>query len=130
MSCEDSSSSSYENCECTTAAMMFEEGTLQCPDGSDDAPYCPSDCNVCDTCLSLLGCTETRPGSPIGTFDPNLMWMVIAALSGIILGLIAMTVHRRDVKDLEENLMEGEVGDAAVAPNARGENNVWLAPMS
>ena len=65
----------------------------------------------------------------------NLMWMVIAALAGIILGIIAMTVHKKDVKDLETNLMDGEATvDAAAAPNARSagpdENNVWLAPMS
>ena len=98
-------------------------GRLSCPDG-DEAPYCPANCKICETCLTLLGCPETRPnppGYPGGPFDLRFLAFLLAAIAGVLLGVIAMMVHKNGeaAKPLEENLVAGNSDD-----------NVWLAPVS
>lgn len=114
------------NCECTTAAILMSEGQLQCPNGTDTAPYCPKGCSICDTCLTLLGCSETQPSSPFsGRFSMSMWAYIIAAVAGILLGVAAMMVHsKKEEKPLEENLVDGAV------PPAGDQDNVWLAPVS
>ena len=124
LSCQNSTN--YEGCECTTAAMMLESGNLQCPDGTDDNPYCPRGCSICETCLTLLGCAETRPENPIRKiFDMNLWWYLLAAILGILLGIIAMSVHKKSqaAKPLQQSLVDG-------ATTPAGDDNVWLAPVT
>ncbi len=123
LSCQNSTN--YEGCECTTAAMMLESGNLQCPDGTNDNPYCPAGCSICETCLTLLGCAETRPENPFRPlFNLNLIWYALAALLGIVLGIIAMSVHKKgaNAKPLQESLVAGSASPA-------GDDNVWLAPV-
>lgn len=119
LSCQNSTS--YDDCECTSAAMMLESGELQCPDGSESNPYCPLGCSICDTCLKLLGCAETRPENPFRTlFTLGLLWYAFAALLGVVLGIIAMTIHRRASQptSMQQSLM---------IPS--DDENVWLAPV-
>ena len=122
LSCQNSTT--FDDCECTTAAMMLDSGDLVCPETSDDAPYCPSGCRICDTCLTLLGCAETRPENPFRRiFSMNMLWYALAAFAGVVLGIIAMSVHRKKAaqpKPLQENLVSADAGD----------DNVWLAPVS
>lgn len=59
LSCDNSTS--LENCQCKSTEILFQYGTLQCPDGSSEAPYCPSNCPVCLTCMSLMGCIDKVP---------------------------------------------------------------------
>jgi hypothetical protein len=112
------------SCECTSAAILMSKELLQCPEGTDDAPYCPENCDICDTCLILLGCAETKPpGNPFRSrFDMSLILYIMAAVAGVLLGVIAVTVHSRknQEKSLEENLVDGSSGD----------DPVWLAPVS
>jgi len=112
------------SCECTSAAILMSKGLLQCPEGTEEAPYCPDNCDICDTCLTLLGCAETKPPrNPFRTrFDMSLMLYILAAVAGVLLGVIAVTVHSRKnhEKSLEENLVDGSSGDEPV----------WLAPVS
>ena len=106
--------------------MMMESGEIQCPDGSDDIPYCPSGCSICDTCLTLLGCSETRPNDPIrDIFSMNIFWYLLAAVLGIALGVIAMSVHKKgsSPKSMQANLVQG-----SATPG--GDDNVWLAPVT
>ena len=63
MSCQDSSLSSLELCQCTSAEMLYQYGELYCPTTPDD-PTCPSNCPVCVTCLELLGCSADDVSSP------------------------------------------------------------------
>ncbi len=120
LSCQNSTD--YYDCECTSAAMLLESGDLQCPDGSDDAPYCPSGCSICDTCLTLLGCAETRPESPLrGGLNMDILWYALAAALGIILGMIAMSIHKQSDQEQEKPLEENLVED---------EDQVWLAPIN
>jgi len=39
-----------DGCECATANKLFVEDLLTCQS-------CPQKCSICDTCLSLLGCS-------------------------------------------------------------------------
>jgi len=106
--------------------MMMEAGTLVCPDLAEDPTYCPSGCSICDTCLTLLGCAQTRPENPLREmFNLTMLLYILAAVVGIILGIMAMTVNKRNKaeKPLNENLVDG-----AGAPG--GDDNVWLAPVS
>jgi hypothetical protein len=59
LSCDNSTS--FVNCKCSSAEILFQYGTLQCPDGSSEAPYCPSNCPVCNTCMTLMGCVDKLP---------------------------------------------------------------------
>lgn len=124
LTCENSSN--LTNCECTSAAVLMSQGYFSCPDG-DNYPYCPSGCKICETCLTLLGCPKTRPtGIPDG-FSMNLLLYILAAVAGILLGIIAMVVHQKDQpeKPLEENLVDPNAPGAA-----NSDDNVWLAPVS
>ncbi|KAL3797397.1 hypothetical protein HJC23_010523 [Cyclotella cryptica] len=60
LSCDNSTS--LHNCKCTSAEILFQYGTLECPDGSSGAPSCPSSCPVCNTCMDLIGCVTKSPG--------------------------------------------------------------------
>ena len=114
-------------CECTTAAILMSQGLLACPE-DNDGPYCPNDCEICDTCLTLLGCSQTtRPGDPLSKkFNFSLLAYILAAVAGILLGIIAVMVHsKKEEKPLEENLVNG-----AVPPSGGGGDNVWRAPVS
>jgi len=119
------------NCECTSAAILMSKGLLECPDGSEDSPYCPSNCAICNTCLSLLGCSETKPPNRpnVNKFNMSMIAYILAAVAGILLGVVAVMVHQKKTnneKPLEENLVAG-----AVAPAGDGaQDNVWLAPVS
>jgi len=119
LTCDNSQN--LTNCECTSAALLMSDGEFGCPDG-DEAPYCPSSCKICDTCLTLLGCPETRPNVPTGgDFNMSLLVYILAGVAGVLLGVIAMMVHKNGepAKPLEENLVAGNSDD-----------NVWLAPVS
>ena len=125
LSC-DQDASNATNCECTSAAIRLQNGDLQCPNGTDAAPYCPDDCDLCDTCLTLLGCAETKPpGSPFRPkFNMSMLVYLLAALAGVLLGVIGFMVHSKKEQPLKEGLVSGEV------PPAGDEDNVWLAPVS
>ncbi|KAL7519984.1 hypothetical protein ACHAWX_004740 [Stephanocyclus meneghinianus] len=60
LSCDNSTS--FHNCKCISAEILFQYGTLECPGGSSGAPSCPSGCPVCNTCMDLLGCVTKIPG--------------------------------------------------------------------
>ena len=123
------SSYNLTDCECTSAAILMSKALLTCPDGTDEAPYCPDNCDICNTCLSLLGCSQTKPpGSPLrGKFSMSSFAYILAAIAGVLLGVIAVMVHQKKdtEKPLEENLVDG-----AMPPAGDGDGNVWLAPVS
>ena len=59
LSCDNSTS--FDNCKCSSAEILFQYGTLECP--SSEAPACPSGCPVCNTCMHLMGCVNKLPGT-------------------------------------------------------------------
>ena len=107
---------------------MMEENLLSCPDGSDEYPYCPDDCEICHKCLTMLGCEQTSPedGEPFRRKKLNFIPFVLAGLAGILLGILAMWVQKQnrspdnDITDMDANLLDA----------SDGEDNVWLAPMT
>lgn len=91
LSCDNSTS--LVNCECTSTEILFQYGTLQCPDGSSEAPYCPSNCPVCHTCMKLQGCIDKLPISkriPINI--PTAVEKTIDRTLPIALGVAAALV--------------------------------------
>lgn len=91
LSCDNSTS--LVNCECTSTEILFQYGTLQCPDGSSEAPYCPTNCPVCHTCLKLQGCVDKLPISkriPINI--PTAVEKTIDRTLPIALGVAAALV--------------------------------------
>jgi len=116
LSCE--SSQNLTACECTTAAQLMNDGELSCPDGTDENPYCPNDCEICDTCMQMLGCQNTKPNNATrSTVKWNMLIYIIAAVGAIMLGVVAVILHHRG--DKREPLLANEHDD-----------NVWLAPVS
>ena len=111
---------------------MLESGDLQCPDGSDDIPYCPSGCSICDTCLTLLGCAQTRPENPVRLmFSLNFMWYILAAGAGIALGIIAMTIHKKTTQNrLQNNGRPSDEPFLGETDRAEAADKVWLAPVT
>lgn len=116
LSCQ--SSQNLTACECTTASQLMDDGQLSCPDGSDEHPYCPKGCEICNTCMQLLGCQNTTPNSSTRTILKwNMLVYIIAGVAAIMLGVFAIILHQR--VDKREPLLANE-----------GEDNVWLAPIS
>jgi hypothetical protein len=92
LTCDSSESS--ENCECETAKNLMEAGELVCPGSTENAPYCPSNCGVCDTCLTLLGCTVTQQNKP---------YMLIALIGvGVIIVASAVYSSTRSTENWKE----------------------------
>lgn len=116
LSCE--SSQNLTACECTTASQLMNDGQLSCPDGTDEHPYCPNGCEICNTCMQLLGCQNTTPNSATRTiFKWNMLVYIVAGIAAVMLGVFAMILHQR--VDKKEPLLANETDD-----------NVWLAPVS
>lgn len=116
LSCE--SSQNLTTCECTTAAQLMNDGDLSCPDGTEENPYCPNNCEICDTCMQLLGCKNTKPNtSSRSIVQWNMLIYIIAAVGAVMLGAVATILHHR--VGTREPLLANENDD-----------NVWLAPVS
>lgn len=148
-----SSMETLEDCECTFASELFEEGLLTC----DDVGLCPRECGVCLTCLRLLGCA--LPGGKGGSSRPirtrNIVLYVVGAAMGalVIIGVVyAVSKRRGDENSLGENLMDEPhvflapsntsfdgpamppaqfepAALAAVASQETFDQDVWLAPV-
>jgi hypothetical protein len=116
LSCE--SSQNLTTCECTTAAKLMNDGDLSCPDGTEENPYCPNNCEICDTCMQLLGCKNTKPNSTSRSIVQwNTIIYIISAVGAVMLGAVAIILHHR--VGAREPLLANENDD-----------NVWLAPVS
>eukprot|EP00957_Ditylum_brightwellii_P208211 15356307-Ditylum_brightwellii.AAC.1 len=72
----------------------MDAGMLMCPSDDDDAPACPKDCSVCQTCLTLLGCPN------MGTKGFENVRSYYGYIIGAAVGLIALiaTVHYQQRK--------------------------------
>ena len=120
-----------ENCECTGAQTLIDNGLLSCPkDDSEDPITCPAGCSVCDFCLKLLGCEHEVQNSTLSsTISGATTYAIVAAAVGAIIAALAIVAHRQHRKhanpSLQDNLVELPVTDL----NDR-QDPVWLAPMT
>lgn len=138
------SDSSYANfnaqndsCQCLTAQILYDNGDLSCPGSNtydnERSKYCPWNCPICHTCLSLLQCSETT--SPGGTMarqlKKSLPYLGILCLLGLLLGGTAIYLYQRkrmksknrvvDASEFHQELMDES--------SYSMEENVWLAPV-
>jgi hypothetical protein len=127
LSCQ--SALSFDDCECTFAKELKEMGLLSC----EDATKCPSSCDVCLTCMYLLGCSNTPqpphqgPYTPVSSQRSNIMiYVVAAAISTIIIGAVALSMSRHRNKDSNPTLAEHLFADSDMIPP----HKLFLAPLS
>ena len=103
MSCDDS----LIGCNCTFAAELIDEGLLSC----EDASSCPRECQVCSTCLALLGC-EVSPDAPLASeliTSKILLYLIAAGVALVVIMMVAYYSRRRkDQQDLKASLMAEE----------------------
>ena len=97
---------SLGGCNCTFAEELRDNGLLSC----DDTSFCPEDCSICTTCMSLLGCDVT-PERPLVSrlLSTTIMLYVIAAAVSLLIFALAAYYSRRkwqDERDLNESLIE------------------------
>ena len=127
MTCE--STTSTKNCDCGFASQLMDLGMLSCK----DAPKCPSNCEVCHTCLKLLGCTNV-PNNPnelsISFGRSNFPFYIVAAVAAslVVAGVVYSIADESDENALEAYLID----DDARAPTdlEPGEIPVWLVPTT
>ena len=119
---------SLENCECKFAEELMELGMLSC----NDAPHCPRECNVCSTCLRLLGCKNVR-GSTSGLITSfGRSNMALFLVGSAVLTLVTVCVlygarKRSDKNPLGLTLIDDASNISEMAP---GESPVWLVPVN
>ena len=141
-----------DGCECLAAENLMSSGMLACP---EDGGYpCPTDCPVCGTCLTLLGCTGLGD-SPSGVVSADMVEAVPYAVAAVVaVAFVALLVYREKRRqdnigmaggagiDKDPNALEefptpyvvapiyGETGPLVGGPDQSGQgNNVWLAPV-
>ena len=135
-----------DNCECSFAEELMDEGMLSC----DDVSKCPSSCGVCMTCMRLLGCTneQQQQGATTSSASSNIIpYVIAAAISVILIAGVAYAVSQRRRKEdssLGEHLVDEEAGSEpnvflaptdsaafdASTPPLSGATRVWLAPVN
>jgi len=56
-----SNADTLTDCECPSAAALLESGDLMCAKDVTSASSCPSDCEVCQVCMEVSGCSNIYP---------------------------------------------------------------------
>lgn len=123
ITCE--SEDSLENCQCLFAEQLLQLGLLSC----DDAPSCPSECRVCESCMRLLGC-EVAAGKSKFTSSGNYIFVIAAAVGLLIFGGIVMARRRRanGSSSLNAYLMEDDGSDVPTPTPSSTPQGIFLAP--
>ena len=123
---------SLDACECIFAEQLVEEERLSCYDMSS----CPSDCQICRTCLKLLGCGGSGNANRVSAPMRRSLFVVLAAAGIIFLSGAYCVVWkgRQSSSELAAHLM---LSDDTVSSNflgtmfsgRTGPPKVWLAPV-
>jgi hypothetical protein len=144
LTCDDVNT--LDNCECSFAKNLMDDGMLSC----EDVSKCPSGCGVCMTCMKLLGCTseQQQQGTTTSSASSNIVpYSIAAAISVILIAGVAYAVSQRKRKEdnsLGEHLVDEEAGSEpnvflapvdsaafdASSPSPDGTARVWLAPVN
>jgi hypothetical protein len=91
-----------DSCQCTFASQLMSQEMLSC----DDISRCPQDCQVCRTCLQLLGCDDTKNG--FGSLISSPLWWLLLAVFMIICCIYCYLFALR--RRREENEEKGYLG--------------------
>ena len=125
LTCE--SAESLENCQCVFAEELLSLGIISCEDSSS----CPEQCQICTSCMQLLGCIDsgTISNNPIGENSNAYVYALVAA-GGLILvsGVFYMRQRRTNNADLNATLIGNEPHQDPDVPPVQPP--VWLAPDS
>ena len=151
------STESLDGCDCTTAESLRDGGAVVCPE--DGGSSCPTDCPVCRTCLSLLGCASLGDASSAVRLSADVAEAVPYAVAAVVaVAFVALLIYREKRRQDKIGLfVEGGGGiDGDKDPNELAEfptsstpyiaapiygetgplvsgsgqgNNVWLAPV-
>lgn len=111
-----------DNCECSFAENLRDDGMLSC----DDVSKCPTGCGVCMTCMRLLGCTseQQQQGATTSSASSNIVpYLIAGAVSVILIAGVAYAVSHRKRKE------DSSLGERLVDEEAGSEPNVFLAPV-
>ena len=136
-----------KDCACPTAEELLYNGDIKCANDLDSYKACPSDCEVCKTCLVLIGCEDIYPNSinPLsGAAKFGLATVLISAVS--VSTVLAMkffqeSSSRQNIGTKEQNLPAHLMEQQAIemskahrehrqAVTGTEEHGVWLAPLS
>ena len=99
---------SLDGCECMSAENLMSSGMLACP---EDGGYpCPTDCPVCGTCLTLLGCMGLG-NSPSGVVSADMVEAAPYAVAAMVaVAFVALLIYRE--KRRQDNI--GVAGGAGI----------------
>lgn len=106
----------------------MENGSLDCASAS----LCPDDCQVCSTCLDLLGCggVPTIPEAWRSLKALSALYILGAAVAMLLFGLLAHYSRKRwradRDDDLDENLMEKDGIQGERQGNGKPRNRMFL----
>jgi hypothetical protein len=126
LTCDDADT--FDNCECTYAEYLMEDGYLSC----SDIAQCPQDCDICRKCLQIAGCIVLSVGGVTITSDRFPYYVAAIAVTVVVGATVTYTKVRqgRNKNDLDAHLMQDE--PRAVTPPLDGGSNEpqpWLVPV-
>jgi len=140
LSCDDVDT--LTGCKCTFAEELLYAGKIECAKTGDKSPpSCPEDCNVCQTCMTLLGCEDIYASTSLSVarnFLPYMIASVIGlALTGFLLynSSVRRSRRKKNLNNKTPSLFI-EIDTSCPTriapvhhPSSQETNNVWLAPM-
>lgn len=125
LTCDDADT--FDNCECTFAEDLMEDGYLSC----SDIAMCPQNCDICSKCLKIAGCIAVSVGGVTITSDSFPYYVLAIVVTAVVGATVAYTKVRqeRNGNDLDAHLMEDDA--RGVTPHFGGgcnESQSWLVP--
>ena len=100
-------------CNCSFAEELLENGLLAC----EDAALCPDDCEVCSTCLELLGCGDGKPPGVMEYLSRPVVLYVLAAAVALLIFAAAAHYSRKKWKPRGGQLNQNLLIDSATKPS-------------
>ena len=153
LTCDPDNLDTLKDCQCPTAAALLEAGDIKCAKNPHKKNACPEDCEVCKTCMVIIGCEdiyELKTVSLSGAAKFGLGAVMISSAS--VAAALAMKAfkERKDREkmglrngNLPAHLMAISGGDTAIelscahrahreasANQRQQDHGVWLAPLS
>ena len=151
LSCDPDNLDSLLNCQCPTAEALLASGEISCAKKPTDKNACPADCEVCKTCMVIIGCDDIYDLKTVALSAAAKFGLATVVLSsvGVSAALAAKFFSEKNERktmgiasNLPEHLMGQNKTSAGIematahrifrqanAVEAQ-EDGVWLAPLS